>query len=221
MTRHVSVVGGHGSVARLLTGKLVERGHEVRGLVRSSNQFADLRADGAEPVLCDLENSSDDELDEALGDAEIVVFAAGAGPDSGPERKKTLDRDGAIRSVESAIRVGASRFVVVSSMGADDPPDDDDTFSVYLRAKHDADEAVRNASQTSGIGHVVVRPGSLTNDDGTGTVRIGDSVGRGEIPRADVAEVLAEIIDSGRGDGHTFEVISGDTAVRDAVRALD
>ena len=221
MTRHVTIVGGHGSVARLLTGKLVERGHEVRGLVRSSNQFADLRADGAEPVQCDLEESTDDELDDALGGSDVVVFAAGAGPDSGPERKRTLDRDGAIRSVESAVRVGAGRFVIVSSMGADDPPDDDETFSVYLRAKHDADQAVREASQRSDLGHVIVRPGVLTDDDGTGSVRIDDSVGRGEIPRADVAEVLAEIIDSGRGDGRTFELISGDTAIRDAVRALN
>lgn len=139
----VSIVGGHGSVARLLTPLLTARGYTVRGLVRSEGQFDDLRADGAEPVLCDLERDDDDQLDAALASSDIVVFAAGAGAGSGPERKKTLDRDGAVRSVHAAVRAGSDRFITISSMGADAPPDDDETFSVYLRAKADADEAAR------------------------------------------------------------------------------
>ena len=146
MTKQISVVGGHGKIARLLSRKLVARGHHVRGLVRSQDQFDDLRNDGTEPVLCDLETVGESDIDEALAGSDVVVFAAGAGPGSGPERKRALDRDGAIKAVDSAVRVGAERFVIISSMGADAPPDDDESFSVYLRAKHDADTEVRAAS---------------------------------------------------------------------------
>lgn len=212
----VSVVGAHGSIARLLTPLLTVGGHTVRGLVRSEKQFSDLRNDGAEPILCDLESTSENELDAALASSDVVVFAAGAGPGSGPERKQTLDRDGAIASVQSAVRVGADRFVIVSSMGADDPPSNDEDLSIYLRAKAAADAAARTAD----IDATIVRPGALTDDPPTGSVQIAGSTGGGEIPRADVAAVLAELIHTGRGRDTTFELIGGDTAITDAVSAL-
>lgn len=221
MNQQISIVGGHGQIARQLARKLVERGHGVRGLVRSRDQFDDLRDDGTEPVLCDLEAADDSDIDEALAGSDVVVFAAGAGPDSGPERKRTLDRDGAVKSVDSAVRIGATRFIIVSSMGADDPPADDEGFSVYLRAKHDADEAVRAASDASDLHHTIVRPGALTNDESNGSVQLAENVDRAKIPRIDVAEVLAELIDSGQGKDVTFEVVSGSVPIADAVRSLD
>lgn len=121
-SKQITIVGGHGQIARTLSRKLVERGHGVRGVIRSKNQVADLRADGAEAVLCDIEQADAAEFDDALSGSDVVVFAAGAGPNSGAERKKSLDRDGAIASVEAAVRVGASRFVIISSMGAGNPP---------------------------------------------------------------------------------------------------
>lgn len=218
----VSVVGGHGQIARLLTPKLVERGFEVRGLVRSDDHFVDLRADGAVPVSCDIESASGDEIDDVLAGSDVVVFAAGAGPGSGPERKLTVDRDGAAKSVESATRVGVTRFVMISAIGADDAPPESDqaTFSVYLRAKRDADVAVRRASAGSGVGYTIVRPGRLTNGDPTGSVTIAESTGPGEVSRADVAEVVAEIVSTGTARGTTFELISGTTPIAEAVRSL-
>jgi uncharacterized protein YbjT (DUF2867 family) len=212
----VSIVGGHGSIARQLTPLLVARGHAVRGLVRKDDQFDDIRGDGAEPVLCDMEAATPDDVDDALRGSDLVVFAAGAGPDSGPERKKALDRDGAIKAVESAVRIGAGRFVIISSMGADDPPDDDESFSIYLRAKAAADEAVRAAD----IDAIVVRPGRLTDDEPTKTVDIASKVDRGEIPRADVAAVLAELIEVADGVNTTIEVVSGTLPIRNAVAQL-
>lgn len=212
----VSVLGAHGSIARLLTPLLTARGHDVRGLVRKESQFGDVRADGAEPGMCDLESIGDDDLDAVLAGSDVVVFAAGAGPGSGPERKNTMDRDGAIAAVHSAHRVGANRFVIVSSMGADKAPQDDETFSVYLRAKADADAAVRKVD----IDSTIVRPGGLTDDEPDGSVNVAESTGRGKIPRADVAAVLAELIDTDRGRNTTFELIGGDTSIADAVSAL-
>ena len=172
---------------------------------------------GAEPVLCDLEAASDGDLDTALAASDVVVFAAGAGAGSGPERKENLDRDGAIKSVRAATRVGADRFVIISSMGADDPPDDDETFSVYLRAKAAADEAARAAM----IDATIIRPGALTDDDPTGKVSIAESTGRGEIPRADVAAVLATLIAADAFRNTTFELVGGDTPIAEAVNAHD
>lgn len=212
----VTVIGAHGQIARQLTRMLVARGHDVRGLIRKAEQSDDLRADGAEPVLVDLEAAGPDELDEVLRTSDVVLFAAGAGPGSGPERKRTVDRDGAIKSVESAVRVGARRFVIVSSMGADDPPQDDEVFSVYLRAKAAADDAVRKAD----IEHAIIRPGGLTDDAPTGRVTVGERVERGSIPRADVAAVLANVIDAQPAASITFEVVSGTTPIDEALAAL-
>jgi len=213
---NITILGAHGSIARLLTTRLVARGHTVRGVVRSEDQFDDLRRDGAEPVLADLEHAGAPDLDQALASSDLVVFAAGAGPGSGPERKNTLDRDGAIKSVASAVRVGADRFVIISSMGADNPPDDDDTFSVYLRAKAAADDAVRAAD----IDATIVRPGALTDAEPVGTVKLAPSTGRGEIPRADVAEVIAVAIETDRCRNTTFELVGGATPIFDAVGSL-
>ena len=209
----VSVLGAHGQISRWLIPLLADRSHTVRGLVRSTDQFDDIRDDGGEPILLDLEEAAPEDFDAALHGSDVVVFAAGAGPDSGKQRKKDLDRDGAIKAVQSAARVGANRFVIVSSMGADDPPDDDETFSVYLRAKAAADQAVRDEA----IAHTIIRPGRLTDDQPGGRVRIGATVDRGDIPRADVAAVLAEVIDADVEGSATFEVVAGDQPIRQAL----
>ena len=91
----VVIAGGHGQVGMRLGRVLVEHGHRARGLIRDPAQGDDLRAVGIEPVVCDLE--ADVNVEGAVASADAVVFAAGAGPGSGPARKLTMDRDGAIR----------------------------------------------------------------------------------------------------------------------------
>ena len=149
-------------MARRLARLLANRGDRVRGLIRNPEHADDLRADGAEPVVCDLESASTAALAEAIGGADAVVFAAGAGPGSGAERKLTVDRDGAIKLLDAAVSAGVTRYVIVSSVGAESPPDDDDVFSVYLRAKAEADAAVVQSDRD----WTVVRPGILTDDSG-------------------------------------------------------
>ncbi|HEY4746027.1 MAG TPA: NAD(P)H-binding protein, partial [Steroidobacteraceae bacterium] len=138
----VVIAGGHGKVARHLARRLIARGDRVRGLIRNPDHADDLRADGTEPVLCDLESASVEEIEAAIVGADAVVFAAGAGPGSGAERKLTVDRDGAIKLLAAAVATGAPRYVIVSSIGAENPPDGDEVFQVYLRAKAEADAAV-------------------------------------------------------------------------------
>ncbi|MEV0847741.1 SDR family oxidoreductase [Streptomyces sp. NPDC049954] len=209
------IAGGHGQIALRLERLLAARGDEAVGLIRNPAQEADLRAAGAEPALCDLESASVDEVAELLKGADVAVFAAGAGPGSTAERKDTVDRDAAILLAEAAEQAGVRRFLMVSSMGADASHKGDGIFDIYLRAKGAADDAVR--ARTT-LDWTILRPGALTDDEGTGQVRLEPSTGRGSVPRQDVAAVLAELAQAPGTVGLTLELIGGDTPLAVAVR---
>lgn len=211
----IAIAGAHGNIGSRLVRLLADRGDEVVGIVRKAEQFGDVSDWGGTPHLCDLERAGVEEVAVAVEGADAVVFAAGAGPGSGPERKDTMDRDGAIKLVEAVRASGGAHYVMVSSMGAD-PQSQAGDMAPYQRAKGEADEALRG----SGLPHTIVRPGRLTDDPGTGCVEAGGSVGRGEIPRDDVAAVLAEVIHRGGPRDATFEVVGGETPIAEALDGL-
>jgi uncharacterized protein YbjT (DUF2867 family) len=212
----VVIAGGHGKIGRRLARLLVERGDRVRGLIRNPDHADDLRADGSDPVVCDLEQAGVDEVAAAIEGADAVVFAAGAGPGSGAERKLTMDRDGAVKLLEAASSAGVPRYVIVSSVGAEDPPAGDDVFSVYVRAKAEADRAVFESDRD----WTVVRPGSLSDDPGAGRVRLTVEPVRGRVSRDEVAAVLAAVLAEPRSAGLTCYVIGGDDPVEEALAAV-
>ena len=213
----IVIAGGHGKVALLTEELLAAAGHDVVGLVRSADHADDLAAAGARAEVLDLEHSDVDTVAAALSGADAVVFAAGSGPGSGVARKLTMDRDGAVLLADAAERAGVRRYVIVSSLDADSfDPGSDDVFQIYQRAKSEADADLRRRD----LDWTVVRPGGLLDDPPTGRVRVGSSTGRGSIPRADVAAVLAELLVHGLGLRTQFELVSGDTPVPEALRAL-
>ncbi len=187
----------------------------MRGIIRNPDHSGDLRADGSEPVLCDLETAGLEEVAQALAGADAVVFAAGAGPGSGAERKVTVDRDGAIKLLEAARSAGVDRYVIVSSVGAESPPEGDDVFSVYLRAKAEADRAVEESDRA----WTIVRPGSLNDDPGNGRVRIDIDPHRGKVTREDVAAVLAAVVHEPATALHVLYVNGGDDPIDEALAA--
>jgi uncharacterized protein YbjT (DUF2867 family) len=211
----VAIAGAHGQIARRLTRLLAARGDRIRGLIRNPAHADDVRADGAEPVLLDLETAGADQLAAAIDGADAVVFAAGAGPGSGAERKMTVDRDGAAALVRAADAAGVGRYVIVSSVGAEAPPDGDDVFSVYVRAKAEADQAV----MAGDLDWTVVRPGPLTDAPGTGTVRLETEPFRDDVTRDDVARVIAATLAEPRSAGLILYVADGDVPVEDALAA--
>ncbi|MEU7201671.1 SDR family oxidoreductase [Streptomyces sp. NPDC045470] len=215
----IVIAGGHGQIALRLERLLAGRGDEVAGIIRRPEQAGDLLAAGAEPVVCDLETATVADVARHLEGADAAVFAAGAGPGSGIERKESVDRGAASLFADAAEAAGVRRFVVVSSMGADrEPPEGtDEVFAAYLRAKGAADADVRSRS---GLDWTILRPGRLTDDPGTGLVRLAESTGRDEITRDDVAAVLAALLDEPRTAGRTLELIGGETPVEEAVRAI-
>jgi uncharacterized protein YbjT (DUF2867 family) len=211
----VAIAGAHGQIARRLTRLLAARGDRIRGLIRNPAHADDVRADGAEPVLLDLETAGADQVAAAIDGADAVVFAAGAGPGSGAERKMTVDRDGAVALVRAADAAGVGRYVIVSSVGAEAPPDGDDVFSVYVRAKAEADQAV----VASDLDWTVVRPGPLTDAPGTGTVRLETEPFRDDVTRDDVARVIAATLAEPRSAGLILYVADGDVPVEEALAA--
>ena len=212
----VAIAGGHGQIALRLAKVLAQRADDVVAMIRNPNHAEDVRQAGAEPVVVDLERASEDDVARAISGSDAVVFAAGAGPGSGPQRKETMDYGGAVKLIAAAKQAGVGRYVIVSSMGADPDAPGEDTFSVYLRAKGRADDAVR----ASGLDATVVRPGGLTNSAGTGRVNLGESVPRGQVTRDDVAAVLAAVLHSPNTIGRTVDLIGGDTPVAEAVEAV-
>ena len=211
----IVIAGGHGQIALRLERLLSRRGDEVAGLIRNPDHAGELRTAGAEAVLCDLERAGPGEVAGAIEGAEAVVFAAGAGPGSGEARKETMDLGGAVKLIDAAKAKGVPRYVMVSSMGAD-PDAPGEGFAAYLRAKGRADAALI----ASGLAYTIVRPGPLTNDPGTGRVRVAESVERGEIPRDDVAAVLAAVLARDDAVRLTFEVVAGEGPVEEALTAF-
>ncbi|MEJ7634587.1 SDR family oxidoreductase [Aeromicrobium sp.] len=213
----IAIVGGHGQIARLLIPLLVDAGHVPVALVRNPDHAAELERLGAEIGILDIEQSDAGAFADAFVGADAVVFAAGGGPDGDIARKRSVDLGGSIKSIEGAGTAGVSRFVQISAIGVDQPIDDDagEVWVAYVEAKRDADIALRDSE----LDWTIVRPGALTDDEPTGQVELAEQVERGQIPRADVAAVIAAVLDEPATIGRQWEVVSGEVPIAPAITA--
>jgi uncharacterized protein YbjT (DUF2867 family) len=209
----VVIAGAHGQIGLRLARLLAGRGDRVTGLIRNPDHATEVSGAGAVPVVADLERASVAEIAAALAGADAVVFAAGAGPGSGAERKLTMDRDGAIKLLRAATTAGVRRYLMISAAGVENPPGGDEVFAVYLRAKAAADAAV----QASDREWTILRPGGLTDDAGTGNVRLGSTPFSGPVPRDDVASVLAGLLADSRSAGRVLYLSSGPQPIEAAL----
>ena len=217
----IAIAGAHGQVARRLGRLLSGRGDTVVGIVRNPAHRADLVGDGVEPAILDLETASVDQVAEVVTGADAVVFAAGAGPGSGTERKHTVDRGAAVLLADAAERAGVRTYLLLSSMGVEQarkgtPRGMDPVFAVYLQAKLRAEDEIL---PRPGLDTTIVRPGRLTDDPGTGRITLGHGIEFGDVPRDDVAAVLAEILRAGKVND-VVEVVGGPTPLEEAVAGL-
>jgi uncharacterized protein YbjT (DUF2867 family) len=214
MTR-IAIVGGHGKIARLLIPQLAAAGHQPVALVRNPDYTAELEGLGAEVGILDIEQDDADAFASAFGGAEAVVFAAGGGPDGNIERKRTVDLEGSLKSIEGARKAGISRFVQISAIAVDQPIDADagDVWTAYVEAKRDADVALR----ASDLDWTIIRPGGLTDDEPTGHVELAETVERGQVPRADVAAVIVAALDEPATINRQWELVSGEHPIDDAI----
>lgn len=213
----VVIAGGHGQIALRLEQQLTQAGHQAVGLIRNPDQAEDLKTRGAEPVVLDLEQSAAEDLATVLRGADAVVFAAGGGPNSGPERKETVDRGAAALLADAAEQAGVRRYVMISSMGTDQAdPDSEDGFQVYLRAKAAADADLRARD----LDWTIIKPGRLTDDEGTGLVTTDPSSEPRETPRDDVAATILAAITENLAVGKELSLLTGDQPVSQALAAL-
>lgn len=214
----IVIAGGHGQIARRLHRALVALGDEPVAIVRNPAHVADVEADGATAVVLDLEAAAVHDLVEVLVGADAVVFAAGAGPGSGDARKDSVDRGAAALLADAATLARVRRYVLISSLGAGEPPPPgtDAVFVAYLHAKtaSEVDLAGRDLDWT------ILRPGALTNDAGTGHVLLDDEVPRGSVARDDVADVLAALLHEPRTAGLVLELTAGNVPIAAAVAAV-
>jgi nucleoside-diphosphate-sugar epimerase len=211
----VLIAGAAGNTARRIIRRLAREGHQVRGIVRKEEQFSEVENEGAKPVLVDLEA---EEVEGAVGRAvegcDAIIFAAGAGPGSGAARKETMDYGGAVKLIEAAEKHNVERYLMLSAMGASDPGGGSEAMQPYLYAKARADERL----QQSNLNYTIIRPGSLTDEEGTGRIQAARSIGyRGEISRDDVAETFVAALEAENTYHKTFEILSGDTPIREAL----
>jgi uncharacterized protein YbjT (DUF2867 family) len=215
----VLIAGGHGKIALRFTALLASRGDTVVGIVRNPDHVADVQAAGGDAVVLDLEKVAVDELAAALAGADAVVFAAGAGPGSGTARKDTVDRAASVLLADAAEVAEVRRYLQISAMGLDraDDPDMDEVFAVYLRAKDAAD---RDVMARPGLDWTILRPGHLTDDPGTGQVRLAPSVPSGSVTRDDVAAVLVGLLDRPATAGRVLELVAGDEPIDAALGNL-
>ena len=215
----IVIAGGHGKIALLLERLLAERGDQAVGLIRNPAHGADVREAGAEAVICDLEAASAGDVAVLLSGADAVVFAAGAGPGSGASRKDSVDRAASVLMADAAGRAGVRRFVQVSSMGAGTPPrpGSDEVWAAYITAKTAAEADLRARD----LDWTILRPGGLTDAPATGRIRLAPPpVPAGTVPRADVAAVIATLLDEPGTRHQTLELTGGDTPVAAAVHSI-
>jgi uncharacterized protein YbjT (DUF2867 family) len=215
----IVIAGGHGKIALLLERLLAERGDQAVGLIRNPAQVADVQKAGAEAVVCDLEAAAADDVAVLLAGADAVVFAAGAGAGSGAPRKDSVDRAASVLMAEAAEQAGVGRFVQVSSMGAGQPPrpGTDEVWAAYITAKTAAEDDLRSRD----LDWTILRPGGLTDAPATGRIRLAaPPVPAGTVPRADVAAVIAALLNEPDTRYQTLELVSGDSPVNAAVRSI-
>src|SRR3954471_17616836 len=202
----IAIVGGHGQVARQLHPVLVRAGHQPVALVRKDGYRQELEGLGAEVRLLDIENQDASGFGEAFAGCGAVVFSAGGGPDGNIERKRTVDLEGSLKTIDGARSAGIRRIVQVSAIGVDAPLPDDTApvWKAYVEAKRDSDAALRS----SGLNWTILRPGRLTDDPALGRVLLDSSVAGGVVPRADVASVIVAVLGEEAASGHQWDLVS-------------
>jgi uncharacterized protein YbjT (DUF2867 family) len=212
----VLVIGANGQIGQHLIRLLSEsKDHTIRAMVRTKEQAESFGSKEIETVIANLEDSVKEIADVAKG-CESVVFTAGSGGQTGADKTLLVDLDGAAKTVEAARQVGVRRFIMVSALQAHRRENWNEKIRHYYAAKHYADKIV----EESGLTYTIIRPGGLLNEPGTGKILVAENLDRASIPREDVASTILECLNEVRTFNRSFDLVSGNTPISDALKAL-
>jgi uncharacterized protein YbjT (DUF2867 family) len=212
----VFLIGAAGGVGRRLAGRLTARGDRVTGMHRAADQADVVRAAGGTPLAGDLIEDSVDDLAAKLAGHDAVVFSAGA-HGTGMDKTTAIDGRGLEKAAEAAALAGASRVVLVSvfpeaGRGRETTPG----FEHYIKVKKAADAYLTRTD----LDWLVLRPGTLVDEPGTGLVNAGLAIEYGAVPRDDVAAFLDVALHEPALNRVIVELTGGDTPVPDAIARL-
>ncbi|WP_404454732.1 SDR family oxidoreductase [Virgibacillus necropolis] len=212
----VLVAGANGHTGRLLIQYLKDDGHEPYAMIRKEEQKPEMEKLGGIPVVADLEG----DLGHAVRGMDVVMFAAGSGSKTGSDKTTDVDRDGAINLIKATEKSGTKKFIMLGSFGAGrdlgEPEEGQEAMHHYIKMKKEADEYLMGTE----LDYTIVRPGGLTHDESTSKIKVGETVERGSIPRADVAKTMIAAIQEPNAYHKAFEMISGDVQIEDALKSL-
>ncbi|WP_342504714.1 SDR family oxidoreductase [Sporosarcina sp. FSL K6-2383] len=213
----VLLIGANGQIGKHVVKLLQESNeHTVRAMVRDEAQVAVLQEKGIEAIVANLEGSVDEIANAAQG-CDAVIFTAGSGGHTGPDKTLLVDLDGAVKSMEAAEKVGANRYVMVSAIQAQNRESwATSPIKPYMVAKHFADRALVGSK----LNYTIVRPGGLVNEAGTGKVSAGENLQRGSISREDVAKTLVAALNEKNTYKRSFDLVTGETAIPDVLKNL-
>lgn len=213
----VFLIGSNGQVGKHIVKFLQESNrHELTAMVRSKEQAEQLKESGVKAAITNLEGSVE-ELAEVMQGSEAVIFSAGSGGNTGPDKTLLVDLDGAVKSMEAAEKAGINRYIMVSAYKAYDRESwKDSPIKPYMVAKHYADRML----VASDLNYTILGPGLLLNDPGKGKIAVGEEIQKTSIPREDVARTVVAALDEEKTYRKTIEIMSGDTPVEDALKRL-
>lgn len=209
----VVVAGANGTTGKMIVEKLVKNGHEVYAIVRKPEQVETMEQLQARPILADLT----DDLSSSLQKKDAVIFAAGAGGGAKQEQTTAVDRDAAIHLMKAAMEKGVNRFVMLSSVGTEQPEKGPEGLQHYLQMKQEADAFLLDTD----LDYTIVRPVALTNDNGTGLITVGKTVDySATVTREDVASTIVECLESSNTSRKVFEMTNGDQSIKEAISTI-
>ncbi|TLS35055.1 SDR family oxidoreductase [Pseudalkalibacillus caeni] len=213
---HVFVVGANGQIGRYLVKLLIDSNdHSVKAMVRKEEQASEFKEMGADTAVVDLEGDAGEIAESAKG-CDAIVFTAGSGGKTGYDKTLLIDLDGAVKTMEAAEKAGVKRFVMVSALQANNRKNWNEAIKPYYVAKHYADIFL----ESTDLNYTIVRPGGLLNETGTGKVSVGDKLGRGSVPREDVAKVVVASLDEENTYKRAFDLVSGETPINKALKNI-
>lgn len=204
--QNVLVAGANGTTGKIIINLLNEsENYKPIAMVRKQVQKDRFEKENISAIVADLEH----DIDHALINADKVIFAAG----SKGTNVIGVDQKGAMRLIDAAKNAGIRKFVMLSTMGADDPSVNE-KLKDYLKAKQKADEYLK----VSGLNYSIVRPGSLTDNEGNGNIQLKEKLeNHGSISRADVAKTLVQVLENDVKHNQVFEILAGETTIENAI----